>query len=230
MDYRMKNIWSYIVWHTLGIALSSRYISSVSFYTMSNRTNQLNHNSFILYIPADLRTRKHRPLFFTHWGRDKIAANFRKFPNAFSCMEIVLFFTNSVFPLAQLTISQHWGSRLPTYGCSIRPRWVDSNFFRILNSRYSGYNRPGCSIRTNVSRELSGNAIRMKGMDRYSKYIKCCHQRPAPTSAQSFGDKPILNTFVCKSGRHEFNWRWSNWNWAQLCAVYMVRQLRLNTC
>ena len=48
----------------------------------------------------------------THWGRDKMAANFlTTFSNAFSWMKMYRFrlrFHWSLFPRAQLTIFQHW--------------------------------------------------------------------------------------------------------------------------
>ena len=62
---------------------------------------------------CDLTTRQCQiPAWLTHWGRDKMAANFlTTFSNAFSWMKIYEFrlrFHWSLFPRVQLTIFQHW--------------------------------------------------------------------------------------------------------------------------
>ena len=50
--------------------------------------------------------------YLTHWSRDKVAASFlRTFSNAFSWMKISKFqlrFHWNLFPIVQLTTSQHW--------------------------------------------------------------------------------------------------------------------------
>ena len=58
-----------------------------------------------------MNTSKHVTLL-THWGRDKMAAVFQTtFSNAFSWMKMCEFrlrFHWNLFPMVQLTISQHW--------------------------------------------------------------------------------------------------------------------------
>ena len=101
------------------------------------------HNDTLQYLKSTWCFRSDRALL-THWGRDKMAANFlMTFSNAFSWMKICAFWLKyhwkMLFLRVQLTIIQYWFRQwlaadqtepmmvsLLTHLCVTRPEWVNT--------------------------------------------------------------------------------------------------------